>query len=264
MIYENGWNFPAERWQVKQRWPAKYQERFKPRPELIYHRNKGGVGGWRGVESGMCVSQSFRQRGASVGHTNLLRQEGVLRLLTTEGWKTNTLERCSWFINTKHSNDPRKWFSILTEKKKTTTRFCLVLFCIQYIYRWKLLCLQFWLKALCSHWAPRRFGFIQSWPWLLDWTHWLKGNFNDLLSQVLIRCWQTALCGSAELMARMDMTCWIPATGTELQMCRLTCFPLERSLCMASSFLLDALLPFFLFLTHSFSPAVSTVPVLKF
>lgn len=39
-------------------------------------------------------------------------------------------------------------------------------------------------------------GFIQFWPWLLDWTHWLKGNFNDLLSQVLIRCWQTALCGT--------------------------------------------------------------------
>lgn len=41
-------------------------------------------------------------------------------------------------------------------------------------------------------------GFIQSLPWLLDWTHWLKWDFNDLLSQVLIRCRQTALCGTGQ------------------------------------------------------------------
>lgn len=65
-----------------------------------------------------------------------------------------------------------------------------------YIHRWKQGSIQYWLKAVGSHRAPRCFGFIQSRPWLLDWTHWLKGNFNDLLSQVLTRCWQTALCGT--------------------------------------------------------------------
>ena len=57
---------------------------------------------------------------------------------------------------------------------------------------------QYRLKARRSHWAAGWFGLIQSQPWLLDWTHWLKENFNDLLSQVLIRCRQTALCGTGQ------------------------------------------------------------------
>lgn len=42
------------------------------------------------------------------------------------------------------------------------------------------------------------FGSNQSQPLLLDWTRWLEGNSNDLLSQVLTRCWQTPLCGTEQ------------------------------------------------------------------
>lgn len=110
-----------------------------------------------------------------------------------------------------------------------------------YIYRWKQHSLQYWLKADLSHWAPCWFWFIQSRPWLLDWTHWLKGNFNDLLSQVLIRCWRTALCGTGHSWGRE----WTELAGLLLlrqvkgravdtvQAQRLTSFPLEHKLCSA-------------------------------
>lgn len=97
------------------------------------------------------------------------------------------------------------------------------------------------IKGSCSHRAPRWFGFIQSRPWLFDWTHWLKGNFNDLLSQVLIRCWQTALCGTGqgwgpewtELAGHLPLG-WVKGWGAHrAQTHRSTSFPLEHSLCTA-------------------------------
>lgn len=143
-------------------------------------------------------------------------------------------------VLTEHETHRKRDFSFQSEKRNRQLFFFFlfhhssVILCI---YRWK----QYWLKTVRSHRAPRWFGFIQSWPWLLDWTHWLKGNFNDLLSQVLIRCWQTALRGAGQGRGpERTKLAGLPPLGRVkgwaahmAKTHRSTSFPLEHSLCAA-------------------------------
>ncbi len=172
------------------------------------------------------------------------------------------------------------WNSIPTLVKKKHHQICscvvltaTVLFSVH--LRMKATLSPILIKGSCSHRAPRWFGFIQSRPWLFDWTHWLKGNFNDLLSQVLIRCWQTALCGTGqgwgpewtELAGLLPLG-WVKGWAAHrVQTHRSTSFPLEHSLCTAvtSSLVRPGRLwlrcfgAFFFFLTRSFSLALSSL-----
>lgn len=74
----------------------------------------------------------------------------------------------------------------------------------------------FWWKALSSHRASRCSALIQSPAWLLDWNHWLEGNFNDLLSQVLISCWQT-VCPGTKRVGGIETAIKWPLTYTHVR-----------------------------------------------